>query len=486
MSKSKDLGEIGLRIAFTGAAFVAPSFFHFSMIFPRRFVFSNRYVLFLIYFTGVIFAYLALFTGQIIHGITLLFLGYKADYGSAYPFFGLFFVGTMGFALWLILHKYYASPPELKPQIRFILVGTMIAVVGATITNLLIPIFTGVSFYSRYGPLALLPFVVLTTYAIIRHNLLNIKVIATELLASVLIFIIFIKFLLSQGVGDFIINAVILSAVSVIGIFLIKAVYKEVHNREKIAELARQLTERNTELKKLDNAKSEFISIASHQLRTPLTIIRGYLSMLLENSFGKLDKNFVKPLRQSMASTEELINLVNDLLDLSRIEAGRLQYDFQPIVLGELVKKAVLSFEESAKSKHLGLNFADATGASGRIFGDFYKLYEAISNLIDNAIKYSQKGIITVKLEEVETSDRERKIRLSVRDTGMGIRQEDINRLFTKFWRSEEAQKTQSGGMGIGLYLVKRIVEDHKGRVWVESEGSGLGSTFFVELSALN
>ena len=239
-----------------------------------------------------------------------------------------------------------------------------------------------------------------------------------------------------------------------------------------------KLAEANVELKKLDAAKSEFISIASHQLRAPLTVIKGYVSLVSEGSFGAITGEIKDALAKVFFSTNQLVKLIGDLLDLSRIEAGKIRYEFKPTDFVEMVSKIADEFQENAKKKGLSLAFANNAGALPQLNLDPDKMREVVVNLTDNAIKYSEKGTVSVALEKAGDTA----IRLTVKDTGIGIKPEDAGRLFTKFTRTEEARLQDPNGMGIGLYFVKRVIEDHGGRVGVESEGPGKGSTFWAEL----
>src|SRR3989344_4599047 len=278
----------GSKLAFAGAVIVVALFLHFAVIFPFRLNFVRSSWIFAVYFLAAVLVFLSLATDTIVKGIAVVSGDYRSFYGFAHPFFGLYFVAGMISALCLIFYKYYHSPLELKPQVRFFLIGALIAFLGAVTTNLFIPMFSGSSFYSRYGPLALTPFVIFTAYAIVKHKMLNIKVIAAEFFSVVLVFVLFVRLLFSRTPSDFVFGIIFLAAASIFTFLLIRAVYREVHDRERIADLAEELKISNEKLKKLDQAKSEFISMASHQLRAPLTLIRGYLDMIREGTFGEV------------------------------------------------------------------------------------------------------------------------------------------------------------------------------------------------------
>ncbi|MBI2625617.1 HAMP domain-containing histidine kinase [Candidatus Parcubacteria bacterium] len=154
-----------------------------------------------------------------------------------------------------------------------------------------------------------------------------------------------------------------------------------------------------------------------------------------------------------------------------------MSYNFQSIAFDEIVGKAVRLFQKDAETRKLPLNYENAFLGPVTVNGDFEKLYEVVVNMLDNAVRYSAAGTIRVRLAPSSGG-----LILSVADQGIGIAPDDIPKLFNKFIRTEEAKKFRTDGMGIGLYFAKKIVADHRGRVWAESPGIGKGSTFSVEL----
>lgn len=473
----------GFRVAFSGAAIIAALFFHFAVIFPFRLRFIRFFHLAVLYGIAAGFVYLSMGTSTVVREVTFISDVYRAQYGFAYPFFGVYFIAAMVSAIGLIFYKLRHAPEDVKPQVRLFLVGAVSALVGAATTNLFIPVATGSSVYSRYGPLALTPFIVLTAYAIIRLKLLDVKVITTELFSGALMFFMLLQLLLSRNAAGLILNGGLLFAAIVFSFLLIRAVYKEIRDREKIADLADELQKSNAELKKLDQVKSEFISLASHQLRTPLTVIRGYLSMIFEESFGPVSGELKRPLTNVMLSAEQLIRLVNDLLDLSRIEAGRIQYEMAAFPVADMVEKVVTALSGAAKERGIEMRFVNSIPTDRIVTGDLTKLSSAVMNVVDNAVKHSQARHIEIALQE-KTAE-EHSIDISVRDDGIGIAAEDLPKLFGKFSHiGNKSRYERVTGLGIGLYFTKKVVEDHHGRVWAESDGLGKGSTFHVELLA--
>jgi len=250
-----------------------------------------------------------------------------------------------------------------------------------------------------------------------------------------------------------------------------KTLQKEVKRQTK------NLKEANIRLRQLDKAKSEFVSLASHQLRTPLTAIKGYISMLLEGTWGNLKEEQKKPLKKVYLSNERLIKLVEDLLTVSRIESGRLKFDFRPLDLDKLVESMVKELNQIAKSKGLYLKYIKPKKPFPKVKADSLKIRQVIQNLIENSILYTEKGGATIRFQAEKD-----KVIFSVEDTGIGISLQDQAVLFEKFSRGKGMAKIYTEGTGLGLYLAAKLVKAHHGRIWVKSAGKNKGSTFYVEL----
>lgn len=237
------------------------------------------------------------------------------------------------------------------------------------------------------------------------------------------------------------------------------------------------LANANKQLQELDKAKSEFLSIASHQLYTPLTALRGYISMLLEGDFGEInDKQ--KPILDILnTSALRLIDLIKSLLDISRIERGKLELNLVSADLAQMAMELVRDLMPNAANKGLGLEFHQPPTPVPHVVVDQQRVRQVLLNFVDNAIKYTPSGRVDVF---VELADKE--VVFKVQDTGKGISDEEINLLFNKFTRVGGASRFHTEGTGLGLYVAKQIVKEHHGDVGVTSPGPGKGSTFIVRL----
>lgn len=397
---------------------------------------------------------------------------------AGYLFYSVFLFSLFMAAELIMWRRFKNSTDLLRKHLKYIILGTSVAGLLGQTTNLILPAF-GIFFGFAIGPVLSTIFIGIIGYAVLRHGLFNLKIIATEIFTLILVITISAQLLTSQSQFEIVSRGFVLLVAVVFGYFLIRSVYQEVRSKEKIENLANSLEAANVELKRLDQAKSEFISIASHQLRTPLTIIKGYLSMIREGSFGKVSTDISSTVNKVYLSNERLIKLVNDLLDLSRMESGKMKYEFAETNLEEIIESTVDEFQLPAKDKNIKITWKEGGNDMPKIWGDAWKLRQVIFNLIDNALKYSHDDDIEIKLEKEDDS-----LKLSVRDSGIGMTKETIGNIFQKFSRGRESTvaKVNAVGVGLGLYIAKRIVDDHGGKIWVESPGEGKGSVFYVRL----
>lgn len=229
--------------------------------------------------------------------------------------------------------------------------------------------------------------------------------------------------------------------------------------------------------KAISKTKSEFISVAAHQLRTPLSAIKWVFKMLLDGDVGKITKEQMEFLQKGYDSNERIIQLVGDMLSVARIEEGRFGYEFYYVDPVEIIKKTIKAFEIKAEERNISVNVEIAGEKIQPIKMDPAKIELVLQNLIDNAIKYTPKGgSVTIKTAPVDKF-----IEISIKDTGVGVPKEQVNRLFSKFFRGANVVKMQTEGTGLGLFIAKNIVQRHGGNIWIETE-EGKGTTFFFTL----
>lgn len=340
----------------------------------------------------------------------------------------------------------------------------------------------------QYGLFGLPVFIGFLAYLVSKYHAFNTKVFTAQLTSLISVILVFSLLFIREIDHIKIIvipTVVILSGLS---LALIRSVKREIRQREYLEELRinlektnLQLGDANEKLKGLDKLKNEFLSLASHQLRSPLTAIKGYASMLTEGSFGSLEGKQDEAVKRIYASAQGLVNVVEDLLNVSKIEQGGMKYEFMPTDLNGLVTQLVEEMKIPAENKQLEFSADIPAYDKLMVNADPVKLKQVFLNLVDNSIKYTQTGFVHIKLIRDEESGT---ITFSVSDSGVGVSPETKAKLFEKFSRGEGG-KLNTGGSGLGLYLAREIARAHKGDVVIDSEGLGKGSTFSVTLPAV-
>lgn len=244
----------------------------------------------------------------------------------------------------------------------------------------------------------------------------------------------------------------------------------------KVDTATSQLRQTNTELRRLDEAKDEFLSMASHQLRTPLTSVKGYLSMVLEGDVGKITSTQRRLLAEAFTSSERMVHLINDFLNVSRLQTGKFMLEMKPINLAKVTEQEVDSLQTTAGAHAMKLEY-HMPSHFPILYIDENKIRQVIMNFIDNAIYYSKEdSTITTSLGIEEGS-----VLLKVHDTGIGVPAEEQAHIFTKFFRAANARKQRPDGTGVGLFLAKKVIVAHGGSMVFESK-EGEGSTFGFRL----
>lgn len=261
------------------------------------------------------------------------------------------------------------------------------------------------------------------------------------------------------------------------GVFLIKSIYREIETDSSVEKLINKINENNKSLRNMEIQKSEFISLASHQLRGPLVNIRGYASVILEGDYGKIPEELKSPLEKIYQSSNFMSLLINDLLNVSRIEKGQIEYLLEEFDLTKVLNEIIQEFSKTIKDKGLKLRIKFDEKREIKVNADISKTKQIIYNLIDNSIKYTPKGTIEIRLERGREF-----AKISIEDTGIGVSEEMKSRIFKKFSRDKDALEIDVSGTGLGLYVAHNMIGSMGGKLSVESEGRGKGSTFYMEL----
>jgi signal transduction histidine kinase len=389
----------------------------------------------------------------------MLFFSYWPEPGLLYTIYLLLiYMGLVVYSLFLLHRSYLSSSGERRGQILYVIVGAIIGF-GGGLTNFFLWYDIPIAPYGNFL-VAFFPFFL--GYAILKHHLFNVKVIATELMTFVIWTAIFVEMLEADTFKERVFEIGLLVFVVFFGILLIRSVLR--------------LEETNVRLKQLDKLKSEFLSFASHQIKAPMTVIKGYASLISEGSYGPIPEKAKEGSAHIKEVADRLIGLVDDFLNLRRIEEGRMEYQFGKTNIVDLVDSVANDFMILAQNKKLDLTFK-GPGHEIIVKADREKLRQVIQNLIENAIKYTDKGFVRVELKEKKDS-----VLIAVSDTGLGISKKLLPNLFQQFSR-DPATAGKIEGTGLGLYIAREIIRAHNGKIWAESNGEDKGATFYVELA---
>ncbi|MCS7184043.1 MAG: ATP-binding protein [Patescibacteria group bacterium] len=434
-------------------------FFIFTSIYRINFL-KNKTILIISITPILILSYLVLFSNEII-GKTI---NIEYQIGNLYILYGIIVITyfILGF-INLFLKFLKLTDAKDKNIIKIILIGSIFSSLPILIFDLILP-YLNIFNYTWLGPLFVYIWIFLIFLAIKKFLFLDIKIISTEFIVFLLWSSIILRFFLTNNLEDILINLIIFIILVPVGIILINSVIKEVEQKEKLEQLNR--------------IKSEFLSFASHQVKSPMAIVKGY-SELIESSIEGVPqqaKDFAHKIRESV---DNLLVLIEEFMDYRRIEENRIELHFEKVELVNLIKEIVNNFKLIAQNKGLNLNF-ETEISECYVNVDKIRFYQVIQNLIDNAIKYTKEGWVKINL----TKDDKYAI-ICVADSGIGMSKELKSKLFGEFVRDESIKK-EIRGTGLGLYIAKNIIKLHNGEIWAESEGEGKGSKFYVKVPIVN
>lgn len=235
-------------------------------------------------------------------------------------------------------------------------------------------------------------------------------------------------------------------------------------------------------LRELDNMKSAFLANMSHELRTPLNSILGFTQVILEGLDGPLTSTMVEDLELVEKNGNHLLRLINDVLDLAKIEAGRFSLSLEPINLYELLNDVVLTSASLAREKNLTMDMIADPTQDWMVIADHIRIRQIFINLIGNAIKFTDTGWIALEMSRVGQNEDNPRIQVRIRDTGIGIPDDHQERVFEAFSQVDSSTTRKAGGTGLGLPISRKLVELHGGRLWTESNTPEPGTTFILEL----
>ncbi len=470
-----------LRITMFSAVWHAASFFYLFFVFPRQQAALPRWITLGAFPVAMVTSALTL-TPYVFRSIQVVSqVGSVTNpvRGPAIPFFGAVAGAFVLAGLAELLKKTFAGEEIQRKQARVILAGASMTFLLILVCNVLLPLAFNILRFIPLVPIFFLPFVLLTAHAIRKYRFLETKVLATEMIALVLVILNMIELVIAKDLGTLILRVGVFSAVLAFSIMLIKSIVREVNQRERLRALSDDLQKANAKLTQLDTLKSQFLSFASHQLRTPLTAIKWQAQLLRDGTVGQLPEKALEIAHGIEESSQRMLELVSEFLNLRKLEEGKMEYSFEPTDIAELTSRIVEDIRPLASHKGLELTFVNHASQS-LCSVDRQKFSQVVQNLVDNAIKYTDHGSVQIFINNTA----EKRIRIVVTDTGHGIDPTVISSLFEQFVRDKKEAKTIEG-TGLGLYIAKQMMDAHQGSILASSPGKGKGSTFTIELPTL-
>ncbi len=380
----------------------------------------------------------------------------------------IFAVTVLGYVVAAIFNfglKFLKAKGEQRRQFEFVLSGLSITFVFLVVFELIFPAFLNDPIFVPYGGLFFLPFIVGTAYAILQYRLFNPRVAFFGAMTFILATATFFDVLLSSTFGQVLYRVTELILILIAGMWLLKSMVREF-------ELERELQE-------INKRQETLIHFIGHEVKGFLTKAEGALAELVEGDFGALSDPAKGFAERALTEARQGVDSVSNILKASNLKKGTVTYTKEPFDMKELVAGVIERAKPAAEKKGLVLSYA-AEDAEYQVVGDKEQINtHVLRNLIDNAINYTPSGSITVSLKKENG-----KVVFAVKDSGVGITEEDKKRLFTEGGHGKDSQTINVHSTGYGLYIAKQVTEAMGGTIHADSEGAGKGSTFVAEFPA--
>ncbi|MFA6405047.1 MAG: ATP-binding protein [Candidatus Paceibacterota bacterium] len=459
-----------VRLLSIGSLFIPVFFFHWVILLINKKNIVNNVILTIAYFAAI--TILFFYNSPLfIEGLQQkLYFEFWPNAGNLYDiYFSYIYIGLITYSLYLLIRSYLMTiDKDKKGQLLYIIFGAILGF-GGGLTNF--PLWFGIEI-PPYGNFLVSAFPFLLGYSILRFRLFNAKTIATEILVFFMVIILFIQAVISQSLIEGLLRGAFFIVVSIFGYLLIRSVYHEVAQRERIEKLAGALEVAN-------RGQQEFLHFLSHEVKGYFTVVSAMLdAVLTDDDYGPVSERLRGLLQTGLKRNKSAVANVEDILISADLRNGAITYDMKPLDMKVALIDLIEEIRPEAEEKGLKLQVSIDENKDYNVVVDRRHMIDhAIRNIIENAIIYTPKGEIMVTLSRHYGN-----VLLAVADSGVGLTDEDKNRLFTEGGKGKESSKINAHSTGHGLYIVKRTVEAHKGRVWAESEGKGKGSIFFMEL----
>ncbi len=481
------------------------SFFLFSgyMFFIVSFLKTRWRLMTIFLFIGAtLLAIISLFSGFIIESTIRRDWGNEIVFGILDPVFNAFSVLVVIVFLGYFFSKYYKLPHSERRKLLYFILGTFILIVFNLVFNILSPLLLDTAEYQHLGDYSAVAFLGLSAYAILRRKFLGVRVALTALLITVIGMLLIVDILfLSRNIGEQAVKSVILAFFAVVSVFLVRSVLREIRQKEELQKVNKELDKSRKRYQDLATEQKDIIDVMGHEIRTPLTAIVQEIKLhkkytlplekeLLAEGKGENLKKLLPLIFDTFKTVDRAsghaVALVSDMLETARLDKKRftLNYErFDLVALAgqsvELMTKTVESDTRTGAAKY-DVQFHKPSFESLEIEADKTRIGQAMYALLNNAIKYRDPGKEVVKVR-LSLSKKASDVVIEIVDNGIGIAEEDISKLGRKFLRlnpKTNGNLERPGGTGLGLFVVKGIMEYHHGKLEIESEGIAKGSTF--------
>jgi len=474
------------KLIYGSGLLIATVLFIFANIFPEKhYKISKKIQIPVFAVSGVLFI-ITVFTNYIIKEAQIPLSGdATASYGFAYLFYIFYISALMFSSLYLLFRTYKHAKGMMRVQSFYVFCGILFTVLIGGLTNIVLPTLGYFKLWAVMGPASTLFVIFFVIYAILKHHLLGVKVLGTEILAFFITLFFLADMLLAQSFLEFLIKAPVFVLIITLTYLLIRGLFKEIKSSRKLREQSakiqtqsQKLHQTNIKLKQLLKMKGEFLNTVSHQLRTPTSIFRGTLSMLTEDkSLSEEEKE--QFMSNARAGADRLLIILNGIMDAASFEGKLPSFTFKPSNIEQVIQESMKLFTKGlVQEKQITLEYQKPIEKLPQILIDPDSIQSAITKLIDNAIWYTKKnGKVIVSCKKIDNN-----IQIKVKDTGIGLTQEDKQILFKKFSRGRGSHGMNVNSSGLGLYIAKKIIQVHKGTIKAESEGEDKGSTFTITL----
>jgi signal transduction histidine kinase len=469
---SAALTLLAIRIDLFVAVWHAFFFFRFSYVFPRGSLTFPRWYNFALVPVVTVVSALTL-TPFVASGISQLAPRGEVTTISQGPGIAAFVLVTIGLLLagFIALFRLYRySSDGEQVQVHSVMVGMGVTGFMVIFFSMLLPLFFHRLTFLPYSAAFMLPFIGLISYSIYREHLFGFKVLTVQSFAYILGLLMFIEVILTREPILVVFRIALLVAVVIAGVLFARSVTKEIEQRELIEK-------QEKELERINVSQENLLHFMSHEIKGYLTKSEAAFASIVEGDFGHCDPELEKLSNDALTEVRKGVDTIMDILDAASLKKGTMSLKKDSFDFREALDQVIGEQRHAAADKNLALNISADPGQYP-VLGDKEKLCRhVIRNLIDNAIKYTPEGSIEVSLARVGTA-----LRLSVKDSGVGITPEDMAHLFTEGGRGKDSIKINVHSTGFGLYIAKQIVTAHQGRIWAESAGQGRGTVFIVEL----